>query len=471
MNTDSRSENAITTFKTFLSDAPIPTDAITGGNPNTNEPRSKPYDYVMPSFSLATLQTNLDLGTQSFPNGLVFDSRLFSPLSDVAPVLATDSGNAQHMAVLKAFAISGTDTYTNPPGQAPIIATQPASQMVNPGDSATFCVVARGDAPLSYQWSFKGLALAGATESAYTRTNVQAADTGPYSVQVTNLFGAATSANATLSLSTPATGDVVAQWNFNQTNSLAANPPPAVGGGTASLIGGTTATWASGITEDAGPTNAAWNTASYPAQSTGNKTAGVQFKVSTVGRKNLTIRWSLRASNTGSKYTRLLYSTNGVTFQEFPAAIKVSVAATFENFTNSLTGFPGVENNPDFAFRIVSEFESTTGFGATAGYVGANGTYGTAGTLRYDLVTVLGSPLGSSVPTPATLSASSLSLQTNWFSFDVTGLVGGSYAIQTTATPAQSNWVSLVTNTVPFTYQETNSGLATPRFFRAIGLP
>ena len=37
-NTGSRSEAAVTTFKTFLSDSPIPTDAESGGDADTNEP-------------------------------------------------------------------------------------------------------------------------------------------------------------------------------------------------------------------------------------------------------------------------------------------------------------------------------------------------------------------------------------------------------------------------------------------------
>ena len=111
-NTSSRSEAALTTFKTWLSDSPIPTDAASGGHPETNEPRSKPYDYVLPSFSLTNHLTTVVVGGQSFPNGLIFDSRVFTPLSAVAPVQTTDSAspNAQHMAVLKAFQISYTVT-------------------------------------------------------------------------------------------------------------------------------------------------------------------------------------------------------------------------------------------------------------------------------------------------------------------------------------------------------------------------
>lgn len=124
-NLQSRSETALATLKSFLSDDPIPTDAVTGGNPNTNEPRSRPYDLVLPSPALRGHFTPLTLGERTFPNGLVFDSRVFAPLSAVAPVQPGDSGTAQHMAVLKQFRIPHrvTNWVEVPP---PVLALDPA---------------------------------------------------------------------------------------------------------------------------------------------------------------------------------------------------------------------------------------------------------------------------------------------------------------------------------------------------------
>jgi endonuclease/exonuclease/phosphatase family metal-dependent hydrolase len=53
-NTDNRAEAAINalTNNNFLSDSPIPTDQVSGGDPDTNMNRNKPYDYVLPSFRL-----------------------------------------------------------------------------------------------------------------------------------------------------------------------------------------------------------------------------------------------------------------------------------------------------------------------------------------------------------------------------------------------------------------------------------
>jgi hypothetical protein len=47
------------------------------------------------------------IGAASFAPGLVFDSRVYTPLSDVAPVVVGDSGASgmQHMAVIRDFAL------------------------------------------------------------------------------------------------------------------------------------------------------------------------------------------------------------------------------------------------------------------------------------------------------------------------------------------------------------------------------
>ena len=109
-NFDSRTEAAMAVFKTFLVDDPVPVDGR--GDPDTNNGRSKPYDYVLTSPNWRTNLIPTQLGTSSpvFPSGLVFDSRVYSPLSAVAPVQSSDSGNAQHMAVVKDFSVRHTVT-------------------------------------------------------------------------------------------------------------------------------------------------------------------------------------------------------------------------------------------------------------------------------------------------------------------------------------------------------------------------
>jgi hypothetical protein len=84
--------------------------------------------------------------------------------------------------------------------QPPNIMSQPASQTVPVGSSASFAVSANGTPPFSYQWLYGGNPITAATSSAYTRTNVQRADGGNYSVQVTGPGGSILSSNALLTV-------------------------------------------------------------------------------------------------------------------------------------------------------------------------------------------------------------------------------------------------------------------------------
>jgi Immunoglobulin domain len=128
----------------------------------------------------------------------VFDSNVYTPLSDVAPVLAGDSGQAQHMAVMKDFLISVTDTgITNPPA----ITAQSQSQSVSPDSNVTFTITADGTVPLTYQWLFNSENISGATTNPFILNNVQFTSAGNYSVVVTNIAGAITSSIAVLTVS------------------------------------------------------------------------------------------------------------------------------------------------------------------------------------------------------------------------------------------------------------------------------
>lgn len=108
LNTDSRTEACLATLAGIVSDAPVPSDGRPDAQAaNTNEPRSRPYDYVLPSFTLTPWLVPVVVGPRIYSNGLVFDSAIFSPLSAVSPVQAGDShvSGMQHMAVVKDFRI------------------------------------------------------------------------------------------------------------------------------------------------------------------------------------------------------------------------------------------------------------------------------------------------------------------------------------------------------------------------------
>src|SRR6185295_19388575 len=70
-------------------------------------------------------------------------------------------------------------------GGPPVITSQPQSQIVGLGNSATFTVTVSTSTFPTYDWRLEGLVLfhtAGGTNSSYTLTNVQFIDAGNYSV-------------------------------------------------------------------------------------------------------------------------------------------------------------------------------------------------------------------------------------------------------------------------------------------------
>jgi hypothetical protein len=83
-------------------------------------------------------------------------------------------------------------------GIAPYVVVQPASQTAVAGDQVTLNVTALGTQPIGYVWSLNGSSLSDATNSSLTLPNVQVAQSGIYTVTITNFVGSVTSSNAVL---------------------------------------------------------------------------------------------------------------------------------------------------------------------------------------------------------------------------------------------------------------------------------
>jgi hypothetical protein len=118
-----------------------------------------------------------------FPYGVAVDS--------AGNVYVADS---QNHTIRKGWPASG--------GFGAIIITQPLSKTVQSGSNVSFTVNANGYPLPNYQWQFDGQNIFNATNATLTLNAVAAANSGGYSVVVSNPYGSVTSATASLAVLT-----------------------------------------------------------------------------------------------------------------------------------------------------------------------------------------------------------------------------------------------------------------------------
>jgi hypothetical protein len=109
---------------------------------------------------------------------------------------------------------------TSAPAQ---ILGQPQRQVVAPGHTASFSVVAADTRNLTYQWRFNGVDITGATSDALFITNVAAVNEGLYSVVLLNSSGSVTSAPAMLWIDTDRDG-LPDSWELTYFGNLSRYP-------------------------------------------------------------------------------------------------------------------------------------------------------------------------------------------------------------------------------------------------------
>ncbi|HLX71356.1 MAG TPA: cadherin-like domain-containing protein [Verrucomicrobiae bacterium] len=303
-----------------------------------------------------------------------------------------------------------------------------------------------------------GSVVSGANSNVLTLSNWQPADLTNFVLVAQNAHGALTSSVASVfvpfgfnnpgSAELPLTNGVLALWDFDTTAFTNTDidpycfidPVPFIGSGTASAVGGpnnpTTPVFVGLANSPYGNTsgalddndtgfdgafggwvdtpygfeqpspNYAWGTQLYPATNGVNKADGVQFNVSTLGAKNIHVAYDSRVSSTASLYERLQYTTNGTVWSDYPESSTFgkgnfgSGNAGYYTFVYDLTGILGIDNNPNFGVRVVTEWEDTATyyqFGTTNWWVGVANAYTSgasgnvaAGTVSYDVIAIMG---------------------------------------------------------------------------------
>jgi len=204
----------------------------------------------------------------------------------------------------------------------------------------------------------------------------------------------------------------LAFWNFNESDPLDSTAMLAADGGVfasqaqisinlANIVYNNNGTGFRGSPLDPGTDERNWGlqTTDYPAQGQDSGLAGIVVSVPTTGYQNIVVKFDVRWSNTASKFLAVEYTTDGGANWTRARVLEARRGDRWHGDTEAnggygalveldLSGDSAVNNNAQFAFRVVTIFDPNTGTQYTAAQSGSN--YSTRGTLRYDLIEILG---------------------------------------------------------------------------------
>lgn len=213
---------------------------------------------------------------------------------------------------------------------------------------------------------------------------------------------------ALCALAGAANADIITQWDFNSVpadgSTATGTLTPAIGSGTASGVGGVTATAFNSADANGGSTDpvvnspttsdSGWQVTAFAAQGTENLSRGVQFLSSTVGFQDIIVTFDQRHSNTSSRFYAGQYTVDGGANWITAVTFEGNAGDTwFNGRTIDLSSVAAADNNANFGIRVVASFAPGAAEYAASS---ATGTYAATGTARFDMVTIN----GSMVPTP-----------------------------------------------------------------------
>jgi hypothetical protein len=209
----------------------------------------------------------------------------------------------------------------------------------------------------------------------------------------------------------------LAFWNFNESNPLDETAMLAADGGVFAAQAQIAISLAQfrfdnngrgflGSPLDPGTDGRNWalQTTDYPAQGQDSGLAGIVVSVPTTGYQNIVVKFDVRWSNTASKFLAVEYTTDGGVNWTRARVLEARRGDRWHGDTDAnggygalveldLSGDSAVNNNAQFAFRVVTIFDPNSGTQYTAAQPGSN--YTTRGTLRYDLIEVQGEEVDS----------------------------------------------------------------------------
>lgn len=329
----------------------------------------------------------------------------------------------------------------------PVITQNPLSRTVTAGSTVTLSANGAGDGPLSFRWFFNGVALE-AFSTSLTLTNVQSANQGLYSLQVSNDVDAVFSAEAGLFINSP---PIVTAHPTNQSVTLASNVTFMVA--------------SAGLP----PFTYQWRHNGNPipgATSQSYTIAGAQF--TNAGIYDVLVGNAL-SSVFSSNAVLTVLPPFAITPQPVGVATNIGGSATFTVGATGLGAFAG-------PFTYQWTFNGVPLVGQTAPTLALTGL-NLANSGRY--ACVVDSPLGSQtssngnliVFTPFTVGAA-IFQPGGLFQMTASGDDGRAYRLEMTTNLVQ--WLPIVTNTVSAgtaTFTDSTTAGSAQRFYRIVLLP
>lgn len=156
------------------------------------------------------------------------------------------------------------------------------------------------------------------------------------------------------------------QWTFENVTT------PSTGSGTMTIIGGTNP---ANTPYPTGSTGLAYSIKNFPGDTSNSGTAGYRFNTSTAGYNGITVSFYVSGHNQSSRWQQYEYSTNGGSTWTILSNNNGDLTTSFGLKTINLPS--ACDNNPNFAFRIVSIFQPPTNTAYQSiqggGYNGNNG--------------------------------------------------------------------------------------------------
>ena len=304
---------------------------------------------VLSQTDTITTDTNQSIGT----------STVSPPMAPAASTIGSSSATSSVAALTVVFPTS--------------ITTQPASQTVVSGGTATFSVTAGGTSPLGYQWYFNDNAISEATAVNYSIISVMASNAGNYTVVITNSCGNVTSSVAALTVvsppsvtTQPASQTVVNGGNATFSVSAEGTPPLSY-------------QWYFNGNAISGATDANYSISGVTVSNEGNYTVVITNSCGSVTSSNITVATSTpnpptapAVSANESPSAVASSETAGASAANPPTAPAVSANESPGAAASSETAAASAANPPAAPAVSANESPSVAASNATAGASAAN---------------------------------------------------------------------------------------------------